>query len=389
MYNTETKIISAPVGLVADIATALGVGSGDLGYLCSNQHGKTNKWSRFKPICRSGLDLHLLNDYENGGTLYQGVDQLCGLNIPYTKLIKTASSADKYFNGEMKWGYNAPEPNATHPARALDFDGYYSAAIAPIDASTIATDVWLENNRFTLGLDIATTGTKYNLGLADIDFQQIFENASNITEWYPGLLFRKAGGAQCFAITSEDTLGDSATITFENEATDFPGTWKVVPFLTETPINTLTGDEIDQYYIGLDVDPFELTIHKSGTLQYGLISIYWIDTETRQIGFTGEIINDSSSVETVEATLYVYVTATPEENPAEGENESGQGIAIGTYVVQPDGGVANFSTTNEGGDIEIPVLDRYRDGYTYWAGISIDGGTVPFWTQFEEQVKEE
>lgn len=42
-------VITAPVGIYADIAPVLGVGSYDLGYLCSNAHGKINKWSYIKP----------------------------------------------------------------------------------------------------------------------------------------------------------------------------------------------------------------------------------------------------------------------------------------------------------------------------------------------------
>lgn len=42
-------VITAPVGIDADIAPVLGVGSYDLGYLCSNAHGKINKWSYIKP----------------------------------------------------------------------------------------------------------------------------------------------------------------------------------------------------------------------------------------------------------------------------------------------------------------------------------------------------
>lgn len=42
MAHSNGKI-TAPVGIDADIAPVLGVGSYDLGYLCSNAHGKINK----------------------------------------------------------------------------------------------------------------------------------------------------------------------------------------------------------------------------------------------------------------------------------------------------------------------------------------------------------
>ena len=49
MAHSNGKI-TAPVGIDADIAPVLGVGSYDLGYLCSNAHGKINSWARYKPV---------------------------------------------------------------------------------------------------------------------------------------------------------------------------------------------------------------------------------------------------------------------------------------------------------------------------------------------------
>lgn len=49
MAHSNGKI-TAPVGIDADIAPVLGVSSYDLGYLCSNAHGKINKWSKIKPV---------------------------------------------------------------------------------------------------------------------------------------------------------------------------------------------------------------------------------------------------------------------------------------------------------------------------------------------------
>lgn len=399
MYNTDTKIITKPVGIVADIAKALGVPSGDLGYLCSNKHGKTNKWSRFKPIKfyntpnsgKTFLDVHLLKDYEQGGTLYKG-EGTCGISIPSTSHISTAIHAKKYFNGEMKWGYDAPEPNALYPARALDFDGYYSDAQPPIDASNIQSDVWLEGDRFSIGFDIATTGTKYNLGLSDIDISQIYDDAANITEWYPGLLFNK--GNVYHAVTADNTLGNTASIEFRYQGDDLPGTWNVVPFLSEIPVNTWVGNAEQQaIYVGLDIDPFEITIHRSGTLTHGLVSAYWVSTTERTIGFAGNITNNSSSVKTVEATLYIYSTSSNEMDPYEdgnSQNESGLGISLGTYTVAAEGGKVDFYTVNKGGDLPLATIGRYDPNRFYWAGVSIDGGSVPtgMWVQLEQQVIE-
>lgn len=52
------------MGIDADIAPVLGVGSYDLGYLCSNAHGKINPWARYKPVRYESL---APGANENGG----------------------------------------------------------------------------------------------------------------------------------------------------------------------------------------------------------------------------------------------------------------------------------------------------------------------------------
>lgn len=56
----SNRVITAPVGIDTDIAPVLGVGSYDLGYLCSNAHGKINKWSYIKPKEANTPDCELL-----------------------------------------------------------------------------------------------------------------------------------------------------------------------------------------------------------------------------------------------------------------------------------------------------------------------------------------
>ena len=163
------------IGIDADISPVLGVGSDDLGYLCSNQHGKINIWSRFKPMIWNDVSIHMYDDYVNNNDTnkwWQGADGQCGLDIPYTNQIVSGGVPDKFFNGEMAWGYNAPEPNSKQPARALDFDGYNHYAVKPISTEGMPTDVFLKaagnDHQFELSYDVVTTGSKYNLGLNDI-----------------------------------------------------------------------------------------------------------------------------------------------------------------------------------------------------------------------------
>lgn len=81
----------------------------DEGYICSNMHGKINKWAMYKPV-----------KYDSPGelTAEQRRSVLYGLVRP---LILTAN-----YNTDSDWSYNPPA--STDWARLLDFDGYHHGA---------------------------------------------------------------------------------------------------------------------------------------------------------------------------------------------------------------------------------------------------------------------
>ena len=112
MAHSNGKI-TAPVGIDADIAPVLGVGSYDLGYLCSNAHGKINPWARYKPVRYESLA-----PGENE-KWWQGWDGNCGI-MP--KRISSYQDSVNWANGSMNgWEYTPPT-GGKFPFRALDFD---------------------------------------------------------------------------------------------------------------------------------------------------------------------------------------------------------------------------------------------------------------------------
>lgn len=100
--------ITAPVGIDADIAPVLGVGSYDLGYLCSNAHGKINKWSKIKPV-----------KYATLAELTAAQLKSVAYGMTYT--IDTAWN--------VIWAYEPPTGGDSAPFRALDFNGYNHNAV--------------------------------------------------------------------------------------------------------------------------------------------------------------------------------------------------------------------------------------------------------------------
>ena len=112
-------IIQAPVRVREDVAVVLGVASGDVGVLCSNQHGKINIWSECKPVKNKGyfyadryaterythpFEGYVYNFYwwlgevkfstitsTSGGLTYRSI-QFCGMNVPCLNEILDASN---------------------------------------------------------------------------------------------------------------------------------------------------------------------------------------------------------------------------------------------------------------------------------------------------------
>lgn len=125
-------VITAPVGIDADIAPVLGVGSYDLGYLCSNAHGKINKWSYIKPKEANTPDF---NNANLPGLIYDSANKTIVYDAPKT------------------W------------YRALDFDGYDHNAKPPtIDNELLLNPVSSTAVRWTLTITPYWADPRYNWG---------------------------------------------------------------------------------------------------------------------------------------------------------------------------------------------------------------------------------
>lgn len=131
MAHSNGKI-TAPVGIDADIAPVLGVGSYDLGYLCSNAHGKINKWSYIKPKEANTPDF---NNANLPGFVYDSVNKQLVYDKPKT------------------W------------FRALDFDGYdHYAKPLTVDKDLLTNPVDVAKTTFVLTVSPYWADSRYNWG---------------------------------------------------------------------------------------------------------------------------------------------------------------------------------------------------------------------------------
>lgn len=161
---------------IEDVATCLGVGSYDLGTLCTS--AKINKWALFKPVKHAQIGI--LSDTEKKG--YNGQ---CGYDILFSTVGSCSSDVEYIirYEGAYDWTYIHPT-GGNYPYRLLDFEHYNNKAIKPFAnaklnyvagmADVLNVILWFNYNAWT---------TQYNFTP-----DKLVINGSSCTNWYAGVI---------------------------------------------------------------------------------------------------------------------------------------------------------------------------------------------------------
>lgn len=165
-------MIEAPI-TTTKVANELQISNHNVGYLCSNQHGKINKWAKYKPIDYNGIP-------DRSTDWYKNTDGWCGF-------YPMGTSGDLKYecdNGHP-WEYVPPKGGSSSPYRLADFDGYNPNArpflrtgvvkdsirtvqtSAIVSSTTISITIQYDMAAYSGGLTLDDFGTS---SLADIDF---------------------------------------------------------------------------------------------------------------------------------------------------------------------------------------------------------------------------
>lgn len=271
-YNSSTQKITAPVS-VYDVQRAVGASSPDVGTLCKDEH--INKWAKFKP-------LKVAQIAPIGSSSRTSVNHGI-INIPtWSYLSKMATflfsdnRAQAAANGNGPscgysatmeyWDYDKPSGTSQSPYRLTDFSeypvpssspkGYYHGAQAPI-AGMESTSIQISPEgvlqvRFPLGASDPCTLTLSDLTLPDA-------GSTPVGSMYFGLLLKQTSGtitSRTYAITQATMMsqisGSYAVVEIPLTASDtnWVGTWKIFPIVSNVPISTLTTQisEYDGHY---------------------------------------------------------------------------------------------------------------------------------------------
>lgn len=120
-------IITAPISLDGDVCPVLGLSSSNtsLEYVCSNEHGRTNKWSRAKPYqVNSLVPISIASDPTRISGQIWGMKppKMSGNKIYFNSMAMDIIS-QPYQTGYPNWVYQAPKGGG-FPCRLTDWEGY-------------------------------------------------------------------------------------------------------------------------------------------------------------------------------------------------------------------------------------------------------------------------
>lgn len=207
--------INAPIA-ASDPYMVLGVGTYnggyDVGYICSNQHGKINKWAKYKPIRFPKIEE--LIDSEFKGTT---IDQING--IVYGLYGKVSATNYKDLHNITYEYIGKPIGGDNEPFRLTDFIGYDHNAKCNLngttekDGSTIYYDTQYPISLYVEYDHLGTNTTGINLS----DFTDN-NDSLDIEDYYPCIMIDNYAKALINSQLSEASMADKYTPIFSNGA---------------------------------------------------------------------------------------------------------------------------------------------------------------------------
>lgn len=209
MSHSTNGEIWAPINL-EEVYNVLGitpVGMPDVGYICSNQHGRINKWSKVKPIRydtpRALQETEFKGTYaDNNQGIYYGLEA----STEAGRLIQLHDAT---------WNYLAPRPG-TDWCRLTDFDGYDHQAEPTLNGrfwNDPGTPVNYNIER-SLQAEIYYDYQGSNTTGVDIGDMLPENVAEDIGDYYPGILVGDyARVLYPFSLNTSVEIGDYALST--------------------------------------------------------------------------------------------------------------------------------------------------------------------------------
>lgn len=294
---------SIPVGVsIYDIQSVLGSSLNDIGRLITE--GGINKWAKYKPIKRAGLQFNDQLDtdftWKSTATWWKGTNGQCGMTFATFNSLgsNTISTANTFLyeliSGNLGWGYERPTGGVNaFPFRFFDFNQYDHSAPKPV--SGVYDNLQLYGGgKLTVRLDEGRAGDARGVQLSDLNIGNLDAGG-----FYVGILIYKSASQFTFAF-SENTIGGVGEISVEfTGMTAYGGqSVQIVPFLSS--VRSSQGiDPGSGVFLSCDVAPQTVTI--GAEVQQVVTTIYaqWRDSLHGRVHYDVNIINNTTSAITV------------------------------------------------------------------------------------------
>ena len=261
---------------IADIQAVLGSSANDIGQLIRN--GLINKWAKYKPVKKAGLDFpnernadftwKTAADTGGPATWWKAYNGQCGLTFTISESLYTGNSPFaagsflrklKDWDSSMVWGYERPSGGINqYPYRFFDFN-YYSHN-APKPVSGVFDNLRLipnGGNTYNLTIQLDENRAQSDLG---IQLSDLVISQSAASGRYVGVLIYKSDSLFSFAF-SENTLGGvgELSVHFPTLSGSFAGNATVVPFLSSVRSNQGENPGAG-IFLSCDAEPQSVTI---------------------------------------------------------------------------------------------------------------------------------
>jgi len=237
------------------VAKAIGVGSNDVGTLCSST--KINKWSKWKPISIAKVTGLTESDLQSANY---------GLSIP-------AADSDDGTYLSQTWGYIKPTGGANSPYRLGDFRAYEHAAVLPFNL--------IMPNYIAVGSSgVVAKITFPSISANNVDGKYFFGDK------YFGVLIKK--GTELQYKTATTTINNGGTIVDFSESTllDTTGTIELYAMFTPTAIPTITSSISQMLY----------SLNGEANIAYRSVNVYVPEATVYLIGPAGLATADRTAI---------------------------------------------------------------------------------------------
>lgn len=298
-------IVTAPIS-VKDPYTCMGVGATangyDLGYICSNSHGKINKWAKNKPVRHEKI-IELTED--------EKLLRNAGIDISST-LTYTANDLISKATANLGWNYLSPRGGSyNEPYRLTDFIGYNH------NAGHMFT-YYVPESIPTTGTTLATTLNFQINPNAELKLTDFIEFSDNANLYYYGIAYYMSTDKVYLARgpkVSEVINGNiDIDITFRNL-----GQWKCIFCVTMDEGMFVGGNSTAYIPNGVfDVKVYRVYIYADVTITKNFSGL-WMDNNgiygfiypTISITDDGDYFPESNGLLTLKVYYYVQGSTTP------------------------------------------------------------------------------